>query len=90
MKKLALLVFLIPLTSCQLPKVVSSNFSKEFCSCLFVVKRSEDLCYKNAKQFIAPTSYKIDHEKKMVVANFIGSKTTVRYTEKRYGCQIVN
>jgi hypothetical protein len=67
---------------------VSSNFVKEFCSCLFVVKRGEKLCFDQAKQFIKPSSYSIDKEKLTITSSFLGASSSVKYLSEKYGCQL--
>jgi hypothetical protein len=87
MKKLLFIPLLLILGSCEIRTVVTANFSKEFCSCLFVVKRSKESCYNQAKQFITPTGYEINDKLKTVSARFLGAHSVFGFESQKYGCQ---
>ena len=86
MKKLTILILLFFLSGCEIRYVVTANFVKEFCSCLFVVKRGEKACYEQAKQFIKPSSYVINIKNSSVSAKFLGADSSVRYISQKSGC----
>ncbi len=87
MKKLIIIPLLALLGSCEIRTVVAANFSKELCSCLFVVKRSKESCYNQAKQFITPTAYQINDTLKTVSAQFLGASANFGFESQKYGCQ---
>jgi len=88
-KTFLLLLTLSLFQSCVFPKAVSAYFSKEMCSCLFVVGRSETLCADTAKTFIDVSSYKVDMINKVVSSSFLAMSTKAKFTQDRFGCQIV-
>ncbi|WP_127716873.1 hypothetical protein [Halobacteriovorax sp. HLS] len=85
MRKILLLITLVLVQSCEFRYVVSANFAKEYCSCLFVVKRSEDNCYEQSKQFVTP-NFKVRNSTKEVTASFLLADTVARYDDLKYGC----
>lgn len=86
MKTFLPVFLLISLSSCDFPKVVSASFAKEFCSCHFVVKQSNEFCENYAKQIIPISSYGLD--KNIVWAKGLFIKTEVQYLGKKLGCTI--
>lgn len=86
--KYLIILSLLFLSSCDFPKVVSGSFSKEFCSCYFLVGRSEKQCYEFALQIIKISEYKIDKENKTVWSKGLGRETVAKYISPRFGCQI--
>ena len=96
MKKLAVLVSLslfmlfAVIRSMSFPKVLSSYYSKEVCSCLFVVKQSEKYCNKLGAQVLPNWFIDIDKNKKQVSAWGLFHFTKARYLSPSEGCKITD
>jgi hypothetical protein len=90
MKTLLLLMTLALASSCSksFPKAVSTYFSKEVCSCLFVVKQSEEYCLSYHEQFLTPASHSIDYDKKVVSSERFFLSTSARFIDEKSGCQV--
>jgi len=93
MKKLSLGIYLLStllLTSCKpsFLKIISSSFVKEYCSCLFVEKKGNEVCEAYATQMIKVDSFQINQETKTVKANAFGFESTSRLRSKRLGCSL--
>lgn len=68
------------------PSIISSFYSKEFCSCYFVTEGSEEQCHNFARQWVPIQDFKLDKEKRSVTVRGLFVTTTARYTGERYGC----
>ncbi|HMV34611.1 MAG TPA: hypothetical protein PKM44_04930 [Turneriella sp.] len=68
------------------PGIISSFYSKEFCSCYFVTEGTEEQCHNFARQWVPLQSFALDKEKRTVTAKGLFVTTTARYTGDRYGC----
>lgn len=88
--KMMCLVFLLFLSGCKFPKVVSAFYAKEVCSCLFVVEQIENYCHEYGKQIIPIWTKEIDYKEKKVKAYGLWESTTAGFISKRAGCQIEN
>jgi hypothetical protein len=73
---------------CVFPKGISSYFSKDMCSCLFVVGRTEKRCEVSATTLFDVNDYDVDYKKKLVTSNFLFVSTQAKFISERYGCQI--
>lgn len=68
------------------PRIISSFYSKEFCSCYFVTEGTEEQCHNFARQWVPIQSFALDKEKRTVTVKGLFATTTARYTGDRYGC----
>ena len=68
------------------PSIISSFYSKEFCSCYFVTEGTVDQCHNFARQWVPIQSFLLDKEKRTVTVKGLFVTTTARYTGDRYGC----
>jgi ABC-type sugar transport system permease subunit len=68
------------------PSIISSFYSKEFCSCYFVTEGTEEQCHNFARQWVPIQSFALDKEKRTVTVKGLFVTTTARYTGDRYGC----
>lgn len=68
------------------PRIISSFYSKEFCSCYFVTEGTEEQCHNFARQWVPIQSFALDKEKRTVTVKGLFVTTTARYTGDRYGC----
>ncbi|MEQ9363933.1 MAG: hypothetical protein RIF32_06810 [Leptospirales bacterium] len=72
------------------PSIISSWYSKEFCSCHFVVGRDEDFCHNIARQWVSISDFQLDSEAKTVTVTGLGRANTARYLGPRQGCVLEN
>jgi hypothetical protein len=72
--------------SAAFPSIISSFYSKEFCSCYFVTEGTVEQCHNFAKQWVPIQSFTLDKEKRTVTVKGLFVSTTARYTGDRYGC----
>ncbi|MCB1137871.1 MAG: hypothetical protein KDK23_03905 [Leptospiraceae bacterium] len=70
------------------PNIISSFYSKEFCSCYFAVGRSEAFCHNYAKQYVPISDFKLNEDEKSVTVTGLGISTTSIYVGSGYGCRI--
>ncbi len=68
------------------PSIISSFYSKEFCSCYFVTEGTVDQCHNFARQWVPIQKFELDKEKRTVTVKGLFVTTTARYTGDRYGC----
>lgn len=72
--------------SAAFPRIISSFYSKEFCSCYFVTEGTLEQCHNFARQWVPIQSFALDKEKRTVTVKGLFVTTTARYTGDRYGC----
>lgn len=69
------------------PGIISAFYSKEMCSCMFVVGQTEEFCNNYARQWVpiqgAPV---VDREKKTVQVRGLFVTSEAEYTGERTGC----
>jgi len=90
MKEKIILLSTLIFGSCDFPQVVSNSFTKEFCSCYFVVGQSEKYCYDYALQSLQISSYEIHRESKTITASGYGFSSEAKFLSKEEGCRITN
>lgn len=74
----------------RVPKLIRTLAAKEFCSCLFVVKRTKYQCRQDIKTSlpIRPI-FNVNWKKRTVRTNFIiGSSSEAEYVNDRFGCRL--
>lgn len=82
-------MLLLPLLQSCFPKVISSFYSQEYCSCRFVENREDKYCDWYASQFIPIFSREIDENNKKVTSSSVGFTTSSKYLSEKSGCQII-
>lgn len=68
------------------PRIISSFYSKEFCSCYFVTEGTPEQCHNFARQWVPIQNFVLDKEKRTVTVKGLFVTTTARYTGDRFGC----
>lgn len=68
---------------------VSSYYSKEFCSCYFVVGNSEQYCHGYLDVGYPISSFSIDQNNKTIDVSAFGFENKAHYFGKKYGCGFV-
>ncbi len=68
------------------PYIISSFYSKEFCSCYFIVRQDEAFCHNYARQWVPISSFQLDKESKSVTVSGLGKTNTARFFNQKYGC----
>lgn len=68
------------------PGIISAYYSKEFCSCYFVEKQTEQFCHDYARQYIPIQDFKLDGKTVTVKGLFITNSAS--YVSERLGCRI--
>lgn len=72
--------------SAAFPGIISSFYSKEFCSCYFVTEGMPEQCHNFARQWVPIQSFVLDKEKRTVTVKGLFVTSTARYTGDRFGC----
>ncbi len=72
------------------PSIISSFYSKEYCSCFYVMKQSEEQCHNFARQWVPISEFKSDTEKKEVIVTGLGRTNKAVYLNEKQGCVLVN
>lgn len=68
------------------PVILSSYYSKEYCSCRFVVERTKDQCHESVRSWLDISDFKEDTENKSITVSGLGQTNTAQYINSRYGC----
>jgi hypothetical protein len=99
MKKIILYFFIIlgiytsvwiyrNLTNLQaFPFIISSYYSKEFCSCYFVVGNTKEFCHDYVRQYVPISEFNLNEDEKNVTVKGLGI-TTISSFKKGEGCTI--
>lgn len=72
------------------PYIISSFYSKEFCSCYFVVRKDEEFCHHYARQWVPISDFRLDLEEKKVTVSGLGKTNTAYFRDKNLGCVLEN
>ncbi|MDX1958294.1 MAG: hypothetical protein SFU98_06955 [Leptospiraceae bacterium] len=70
------------------PGIISAFYSKEFCSCYFVVGRDEKTCHDYSRQYVPISEFVLNKDSKQVTVKGLGVTTTTRFIDSRNGCVI--
>ncbi|HAA56343.1 MAG TPA: hypothetical protein DCE42_16380 [Myxococcales bacterium] len=70
------------------PSIISSFYSKEMCSCLYVIGRDEAFCKNYARQYIPIQWVKVDSKKKRVTVKGLWRINSASFVNKRSGCRL--
>jgi len=89
MKKSFLLLMLLPFLQGCFPKVISSFYSREYCSCRFIENRDDQYCHWYASNFIPVFSREIDEKNKKITSSSLGFTTSASFINSKVGCQII-
>lgn len=89
MKKLIFVPLFILLSSCEVAPLLSTSFSKDYCSCRFISGGEDEYCFQVSEQIISVKSYQVDLEKKQVRSRGLGHFALARFDEER-GCYIAD
>jgi hypothetical protein len=84
------LLALLLLSSCQpkILKVVSANFAKEYCSCLFVEKQSSTYCRDYAKQLISIDS--LERTENLIRVRAFDFESEASFISPQMGCKLTS
>lgn len=69
-------------------RVLSANYAKEMCSCLFVSGLSQDHCENYSSQYVKPAGSQIDVAAKKVIAWGWGRESEASWLSKTEGCRL--
>lgn len=71
------------------PDIISSFYSKEFCSCFFITGRGEAACHNYARQYVPISDFSLDKEKKQVTVTGLWQTNKASYLGPLEGCRLV-
>ncbi|PIP89813.1 MAG: hypothetical protein COW01_07745 [Bdellovibrionales bacterium CG12_big_fil_rev_8_21_14_0_65_38_15] len=69
-------------------RVLSANYAKEMCSCLFVSELSQDHCENYSTQYVKPAGREINLKTKEVLAWGWGKESKASWISPREGCRL--
>lgn len=72
------------------PSIISSFYSKEYCSCFYVMQLSEQQCHDFARQWVPISEFKNDTDKKEVSVSGLGRTNKAIFKNERLGCVLEN
>ncbi|TGN19460.1 hypothetical protein [Leptospira idonii] len=72
------------------PSIISSFYSKEYCSCFYVMKQSEEQCHHFARQWVPISDFKNDQENKEVIVSGLGRTNKAKFIDSKRGCVLQN
>jgi hypothetical protein len=72
------------------PSIISSFYSKEFCSCFYVMKQSEEQCHNFARQWVPIGAFINDTAKKEVSVTGLGRTNKALFLNEAQGCVLLN
>lgn len=73
----------------RFPKIISSYYAKEACSCLYVLERSEPQCHEMVRQYVPISSFRNDAATKKVFVRGLGRASAAAFIDARRGCRLV-
>lgn len=68
---------------------VSSFYSKEFCSCYFVVGNSETYCHAYVDPGYPISDFSINNKSKTITVSAFGFDNRARFFGKQFGCRFL-
>ncbi|PIR23976.1 MAG: amidase [Deltaproteobacteria bacterium CG11_big_fil_rev_8_21_14_0_20_45_16] len=71
------------------PQIISAYYAKEFCSCYYVMKQSEEHCHEWTKQWVPISSFSWDKDRKEIFVEGFFYKSRARWIGERQGCQLM-
>tara|TARA_R110000868_G_scaffold90968_8_gene252149 strand:+ start:1312 stop:1647 length:336 start_codon:yes stop_codon:yes gene_type:complete len=71
-----------------LARVLSANYAKEMCSCLFVSNLSQEHCEDYSSQYVKPAGQQVDLVAKKVIAWGWGNESHANWISEREGCRL--
>src|SRR5690606_14352497 len=69
-------------------RILSANYAKEMCSCLFVSELSPNHCENYSSQYIKPAGFQIDQATKKVSAWGFGNHSEAFWISPNEGCRL--
>lgn len=69
-------------------EIISSYYAKEFCSCYYVVGRTEEQCHDYARQYVPISDFENDPETKTVTVTGLWHTNRAHYVDQRFGCAL--
>jgi len=70
------------------PGIISAFYSKEYCSCYFVVGREEKTCHNYARQYVPISEFNLDTKAKRVTVKGLGVTNVAKYMNEKDGCML--
>lgn len=68
------------------PSIISSFYSKEMCTCVFVLKHNETFCRNHARQYVPIQTVKVDRKARTVTVKGLWRTNQAKHVSERYGC----
>lgn len=72
----------------RFPKIISSYYAKEACTCLYVLQRSESQCHEMVRQYVPISSFQNDAASKKVHVRGLGQGSVATFIDVRHGCRL--
>lgn len=69
-------------------RVLSANYAKEMCSCLFVSELSTEHCEDYSSQYVTPAGHEVNLNSKFVRAWGWGKESQANWISPREGCRL--
>lgn len=93
--KLCLFLIVLVTSGCEFKLMQVSSMAKEYCSCVFVSKQSNDYCLDMSSHLLHKIRFqsldvKVDNEIKTVTASLGDQKSTYQFKSERLGCAIAD
>jgi len=70
----------------ELPGIAANLYARENCMCVFVMGFDEKQCVEITRQFIAPSSIRVDRSSKSVDTQVFWAASRFEMKSKRLGC----
>jgi hypothetical protein len=70
------------------PKIISSYYAKEACSCLYVLERDEAQCHEMVRQYVPISAFENDKAGRKVSVRGLGRRSVAAYIDDRHGCRL--
>jgi len=72
------------------PSVLSSYYSKEYCSCYYVTGASDEFCHDFVSSWVEIDEFQHDEAAKRITVSGLGRENSARYVDERLGCVLEN
>ena len=70
------------------PKIISSYYAKEACSCIYVLERDEAQCHEMVRQYVPISSFQNDRASRKISVRGLGRQSVASYIDERHGCRL--
>jgi len=76
-----------PSTFTDTPEILANLYSKELCTCRYVIGQGLERCFENHAHITRPSSLEWDEAEKRVRVRVLWAVSSARVVSDRFGCE---